>query len=530
MNVSYRPKDRRVIPNWRYFAQTSSIGELDDCLVASEESTDEEEYAIDGYVTRWLDRKNLFNAGDLISAAVSNSRKYHPQSIEAARFVLSHECQDNIALHNTAKFVVDSLREESVQKMETRLNDALNQLDTIQNVAVRIRTNRALLRDYPYNPILYVDMARSYLTIGRLDKSLKMMRIALSLGKENRYIARAAARLYIHIGDLERAHYVLRQTGAVRYDPWILASEISICMLMDKNSSHVKRGLELVCSRNFTPFSITELSSSLGTLEMQYSRKKSRDLFQLSLADPNENSLAQADWASRYIPIRLSHVDRESVRFDYEAQAYTALEQGDFQTAVTRIVDWVCDMPFSRKPVLLGAHIAYTYLNDYVLSEKLLRVGVKANPQDCVLLNDLAYVLARQNKTADAIDYMEKLEAQLKRRLANQDLRDEYSSIEVCMTATQGLIAFRQGNHLSGKEKYEEAIRMAEKNKSKDKSTYCRAILNYNRERQIASPYRLKDVKDLMMSMELPSDDHSLEILRQEVLNIYESKPSSLDE
>ena len=526
MNVNYRPKNRRVIPNWRYFAQTSSIGELDDCFVMSEESADEDEYAIDEYIIRWQDRKNVFNAGDLISAAISNSRKYHPQSIEAAKFILNHKCQDNVALNNTARFVVNSLCEESTQKMVTRLDDALNQLDNIQDVAAKIKKNRALLRSYPYNPILYVDMARSYLTIGRLDKSLKMMQMALFIGKGNRYIARAAARLYIHIGDFERAHYVLRQTGAVRYDPWILASEISVCMLMDKNSSHIKRGLELVHSRNYTPFSITELSSSLGTLEMQYSRKKSRDLFQLSLTAPNENSLAQADWASRYIPVRLDNVDRESVRFDYEAQAYAALKREDFQTAVTRIVDWVCDMPFSRKPILLGAHIAYTYLNNYVLSEKLLRVGVKANPQDCVLLNDLAYVLARQNNTKDAIGYMERLETQLKKKLPNQNMRDEYSSIEVCMTATKGLIAFRRGEHLLGKEKYKEAIRMAEKNKSKDKSTYCRAILNYSRERQMASPYKLEDVKELMMNMELPSDDPSLEILRQEILNVYESKPS----
>lgn len=515
MNVTYEPKARRVIPNWRYFIQTAGLGELD---AYDTKNLKDDDYSIDGYIIRWMDKKNVYNAGDLISAAISNNQRYNPKALEAAKYILEKNLHDNVALNKTAQFIVNSSQEYS-QEMAVRLDDVKDKLKTIQDVQSNIHHTRILLRLYPFNPILYVDMARFYLMVGQTVKAIKMMRIALLLAKDNRFISRSAARLYIHLGDFDHAHYILCKTGAVKYDPWIMASEISVSMLMQKSSAQIKRGIEIVKSRNFTPFSITELSSSLGTFEMFYSRKKSRNLFQLSLVEPNENSLAQAEWASKLIPIHLDKVNRTSVKCDFEAQAYAAIEQNDMKLALEKIVDWICDMPFSKKPVLLGSFISNTFFKNYQFSEKILSVGVKANPQDTTLLNDMAYVLARQNKIAEAYAYMERLDTALKK-----SSNEKTKSIEVCKLATQGLIAFRQGIYDKGIKKYEEAISLAKKNEHNDPITYTKAILNYAREQMLASAVPLNNVKTKVESLTLPNEDVSLEFLRKEIIDIYEQK------
>ena len=44
---------------------------------------------------------------------------------------------------------------------------------------------------------------------------------------------------------------------------------------------------------------LSELASSIGTVELLYgSNKKSRELFKKSLISPNDNTLAQVEWAA----------------------------------------------------------------------------------------------------------------------------------------------------------------------------------------------------------------------------------------
>lgn len=118
-------------------------------------------------------------------------------------------------------------------------------------------------------------MARAYTTIGLKEKAEKLIRMAVYLDPQNRFVARAAARFFIHIGDNGRAADVIRKTGYAKYDPWLMASDISIATVRGKRSGYIKRGQQIAFSDNYNSFSISELASALGTIEMEDgSRKK----------------------------------------------------------------------------------------------------------------------------------------------------------------------------------------------------------------------------------------------------------------
>ena len=89
----------------------------------------------------------------------------------------------------------------------------------------------------------------------------------------------------------------------LKHDPWLLAAEISSKALMDKNSNYIKHAKAIIKSQNYSAFNLTEIRSAVATSELLNGKiKNARKLFFDSLTDPNDNSLAQAEWASRHIP------------------------------------------------------------------------------------------------------------------------------------------------------------------------------------------------------------------------------------
>lgn len=128
--------------------------------------------------------------------------------------------------------------------------------------------------------------------IGQAKQSIEVMNIALALDSTNRFVSRSAARLFVHVEDLDRAHYVIKHNEQINSDPWLIASEISVNLLRNRSSSLVKKGLEMVNSGDYSPFSLSELMSSLGTLEfIKGTQKKSKVFFNKSLIKPNDNAL-----------------------------------------------------------------------------------------------------------------------------------------------------------------------------------------------------------------------------------------------
>lgn len=440
---------RKVIPNWRYYNNTVNLGEL--TSFENVNLSDADLYPIDEYISDWIDSKSVYRASDLISAAITNSQKNNSHVIEAAKFLLAKQDKINLVQKQTAEYILANNNKVECDKDVLRLkNVAIEKLKTASETHKKIHALRIYAHAYPFNPIVYVDMARAYVTVGLKDKAEKLMRMALYLDPKNRFVARAAARFYIHIGDNERAAEIVRKTGLSRFDPWLMASDISIAMMRGKRSGNIKKGQQMIFSSSYTPFSISELASALGTVEMEYgTRKKSRDLFNQSLVDPNDNSLAQAEWAmiSARIPITIQ--SGLNVKCSHESKVYKALELNDARESIHHAIDWICDMPFSLKPVFIGYEISTSLLRDYDLSSNILGVGLKSHPNDPWMLNNRAYVNARINKLDEAAKDMEQLEH------CNKALSE---SMSICKEATHGLIAYRRKDREKGQKLYEQAI------------------------------------------------------------------------
>lgn len=509
MDYKLETPRRKVIPNWRYYNNTVNLGEL-----TSYENVNLDEadlYPIDDYITDWLDSKSVYRASDLISAAITNSQKSNPYVVEAARFILSNQEKLNLTQKQTAKYIIEQNKEGECDKNIIRLkNDAFEKLKTASDIHKKIHALRLYAHAYPFNPIVYVDMARAYVTIGLKDKAEKLIRMALYLDSKNRFVARAAARFYIHIGDNEKAADIVRMTGYSRFDPWLMASDISIAMMRGKRSGNIKKGQQMVFSSSYNPFSISELASALGTIEMEYgTRKKSRDMFNQSLVAPNDNSLAQAEWAVIAAQIPITIQTELDVKCNHESLVYKSLEQNDSKASIHHAIDWICDMPFSLKPVMIGYDISTSLIRNYELSSNILEVGLKSHPNDPWMLNNRAYVNARINNLEEAERDMEKLEH------CNRTLTE---SMTICKEATKGLIAYRRKDRETGKKLYEQAILHASAMKENSEEVKVKAQINMLREELIFSNYQntlaLKELENLV----IPENKQDLIFLKNEAL------------
>lgn len=508
MDFTSKPKARRVIPNWRYYHNTLQLGELGSL---SSEIKDLEFFPIDDYVDDWIDNKSIHRATDLISTAICNSQKENPYVIEAAKYLLDVNLKNVTDIQrNMSKYILneDEVSDKRILHLNIR---AMDKLDNVSDVREKIKSLRVIAHVNPYNPIVYVDMARAYTTIGELDKAERLIKLSLYLDPRSRFVARSAARFYIHKEDYDRALDIIRKTGYSKYDPWLMASEISVAMMNNKRTFNIKKGERMAFSDNYNPFCISELASTIGTVEMEDGyRKVSRDLFRRSLVSPNDNSLAQAGWATRNYNLSLNIQDITEISNGYEERAYRLLFEEHYEEAMDSIIDWICDMPFSEKSVKLGYEVSTSLLKNYSLSSKILEIGLKANPFNMNMLNNRAYVCALDNKIEEAQKEM--------RRLEKICRIDDGGTIPICMTATQGLILYRSGKINEGKNKYEQAIQMAKD--LKDEEVVIKALLNMYREEIIASDFSNIDSICLVENMTIPEQYLDLIYLQRDIMNL----------
>ena len=183
------------------------------------------------------------------------------------------------------------------------------------------------------------------------------MRNAVQLSPNNRFVIRCATRLFSHYGELDLAQYVLRHCDSLKKDPWLLSAEVAINTLKGKVSNLIKRGIEIIDSNNFSPFSITELSASIATVHLLAGeRKKSRKMFSKTLISPNDNSIAQVEWVLNSKDKNLLDKDTINIetRHSYEAMAINNFYNNNLIEALNNTCQWFCDMPFSKRPVMMG--------------------------------------------------------------------------------------------------------------------------------------------------------------------------------
>lgn len=428
-----------MIPRWRDFRTTAETGELDGQPSTAPLAIDSRGY-FEQKLASWEQDRSTERAADLVTSALVLGR--HSEAAEAARLLLAPERDVTAALKVVADLVL-SPEDRAGRIVVPELKDADIEADVVR---LRVRALRSQLRDAPRNALLWVDLSRAYSMLGQRDQSIRAMERALRLVRSNRFILRSAARLFVHVDEPNRAHRLLTEADRTREDPWLLAAEIAVAAVADRRPVFVRQGRQLLEGGRFPSLHTAELASAIATLEMTAGDvKKARRLFRESLVDPTDNSLAQAGWAAT----KMSGVEvaREllSKPRSFEARALQHYREGQWLPAIRQCENWLFDEPFSSRPAALGSYLAGVAEQDYRSSEEFARRGLRANPGDPMLLNNLVVALANQGRVDDAVQQF-------------RDIREAPDEIRATLLATEGLLSFRKGDSAEGRRLYLEAI------------------------------------------------------------------------
>lgn len=510
----FEHKDRRVIPNWRSFGKTTTLGELNSFQINSSSlqlETNIEEYFID-----WKLNKTVIHAADLLSAAIVNNKREEKSVIEAANFILANKEKSTLSQKSLASAILNKTEEKDLSQRFIEVT--LDKLPTLLNpepIRIKIRETKNILRQYPNNAILYVELSRYYSILGQESNSIRAMKAALHLAPNNRFVLRCATRLFAHFDTEENdyidyVHSLLRNSPLTLIDPWLASAEISIATIRNRTSKFIKKGIELINSKNISPFNFTELASSIGTVELLFGgAKKSREFFNKALISPNDNSLAQIEWASTKDNSLDINPSLFGVNMNFEALALDNFQNKNYDAALDNAAKWFIDMPFSKRPIMFGSNLASTILKDQQKSISFLNAGLISHPYDPQLINNLAYALALDDKPNEAFEQLNKIK--------NEDDYDDVT--QICLSATRGLSYFRSGFADIGRQLYIDAIEQTKQIKNKELNWI--AILNYTREEiRLKSEY-VESLMDVVSKIPNDLKDFEISVLKNDVIDLH---------
>ncbi|MFZ0299703.1 MAG: tetratricopeptide repeat protein [Candidatus Sulfotelmatobacter sp.] len=492
----FERKDRRVLPRWRDFRTTLALGELQNSKEAEPISSEDRD-AIARRVEEFQIDRDIWHAADLLSSAFVVGDQ---ENADLARnFILSNRDGAPEALISFASGASGISRDFSSLKEDAQ-----------QGVIHKVR---ARLRGEPRNAILWVELARLYTVQGDSRRALRSMTTAASLAPDSRFVVRSAARLFLHEHDAPMALKIIRNAAGAKRDPWLLAAEIATASASRSPALFAKIGIKRNEDDNVSPFARTELSSALGTLEMESGRlRKARQLFRKSLEGPNENSVAQVEWASRTVGGLEIGKELLTLPKTFEVSANLSLHAGDWKYAVAEGMEWLRDQPFSKQPVLFTSYVA-SLIEDYDKSISILKQSLRTNPDDPGLINNLAFALG----SADRLD---EAESALKRI----DMANCEGLSAITLAATTGLLLFRAGFPDRGRELYGLAISRAS----------ARGILKYRvmaslylaREELIASTHAAETAVNRALVDASKIDDKEVAFIAEQVRNLEASLKS----
>ncbi|MFC4455300.1 hypothetical protein [Deinococcus sonorensis] len=468
MSAPSGPKDRRVIPRWREAKTAVQTGEASPINLTDSAEVDHQRKtaSLARLSNEFRQHPDIGRAADLASVAQLFDRSELAE--DAAEYLLMHQEQTTAAALANARRILE------LDKLDPRAHVLGDESQTEVDVDVihaEVRRLRAKLRHFSLNPLAHLDLARVYTALGQFNKAERHIRTALGLAPHHRLVTRTAMRFHLHLGDPQTALRLLYQHPQAAADPWLVAAEISTAMVADQAPKFVRRGRELLDTRRQPPLHLSELAASLGTLELYAGRgKRAKQLFQTSMVQPTENTVAQVRWAQPHMVSDLIGERGVDVPRNFEALAWQQYFNGHFLQARASFMSWLRDEPFSSRPAHMAAFLTDLLDPKPQAAIRLTRLALGADPDDALLLNNLAFYLAN-------VGELEEAELNVQRALQQQPDK----STQVALLATQGLLAFRQGHSVQGEHLYLASVALARK--EKDRANELLAQLYLARER-----------------------------------------------
>ena len=426
------PQTRHIVPRWRDFRTTLALGELRN-LTEPHSLSETNKDTLDRLIADWRNNPTVWHAGDLLSSAFVLGRTHDLQDV--TDFVINNRKNSPRSLAALA----DEIRNPRPAPVIE-----VNPIISEESLHKSVHGIRARLREEPRNAIQWVELARLYSVVGDLERGHRAMAVAAALGPDHRFVVRSAARFFLHEKEINKALKVIRTASGAKNDPWLLASEIAVASASSSPSLLAKEGRSRNEDDSLTLFERNELSSALATLDMENGKnRKARQLFRRALEAPNENSVAQVEWANRQIGgLEIEKPELFQLPRSFEANAQLSLVQGEWRSAIAQGIAWLNDQQFSKRPALFTSYVS-SLVEDHDRSIEILRTSLRANPGDPMLINNLAFALASQNNLEEAIETLDTVDPENVSGLA-----------AVTLTATQGLVLFRLGYPDKGRELY----------------------------------------------------------------------------
>jgi len=483
---------RRVIPRWRDSKIVRGVAE--DIPIPSRfppRVIARSKGSLDKKLEIWRSDPSIGMAADVVGAAFLSGRFEFAK--DAAKYLLDSGSAIPRELASLARLIL------GLQESEARRAIAASPRD-------EIRQARKRLRNHFENPILLVDTARHFSALGQNDKALRFINAALHLAPNHRFVLRAATRLLVHLDDSDAALRILRGAASTPGDPWLVSAEISVAAVAGRKSTFLSRGAAILKEGRFAPSQITELASAIATSELSHGKNRvAKRLFADSLVAPNDNAIAQIEWANR----------REGLGFDveqkaldvpltFEAQFWVNYEHRDEVRSKELVREWVIDEPFSSRPVVMGTFLGGIY-GDYQLGLELGEAGLIANPDDEQIVNNLAFIEASQGDLAGAWQRIY--------GFAN------YKSPH--FVANAGLIAYRMGEIELGRQCYRAAIKLSKL--AKQPQTEALASLFFAREALLAGDPESAKIAEVAAKFAKNHETTSVKILWERLQPQFES-------
>ncbi|CAN5911114.1 hypothetical protein BH11BAC7_BH11BAC7_00770 [soil metagenome] len=448
--------DRLVLPKWREFKKTASAKELSSYRLDISKPKKQD---ITAQTKNWENSPSFLTASELVNSAFIAGDLDSAKS--AATFILERCPTASKSIVQIATIIVNPFGDS----LKPNKNKEAFSFDNIQRrIGEKIKETRISLRIFPNNAVRWIDLARLYTVIGKFENAEKAVKAALHLAGNNVFIIRSAVRFFIHMGSEENYKYALsliRKNPSTKHDPWLLATEISLCAYLKKSSNLIKYGLQMISSKNYSPFSTSELASAIATEELRNGGTKARSFFNAALCDPNENALAQAEWARKHIGNLPLDFDKQD---SSEALSYVHFHSGNWEAAYENAMDWIFDQPFSKESFKHASYISSGILDDNEKSLEICDFGLRSNPEDFGLINNKAYALAVLGRVEEA-----------KKTFSQVSGNSITDAEKIAYNATQGLIYYRMGVSELGEQHYSIAVDLAVKSRDKEKTILVRA-------------------------------------------------------
>ena len=210
--------NRQIVPRWHIYNNALHMGETQPVNTKSQPKLSAEMFYREKEAD-WSTYRELSYATDLVGTALMINDFNNPVVHQAAEFILKQKHRTSNIATEIAQRVLES---RNIQNKQADLITE-SQKKLIYN---RISVIKGFLRDYPYNPISWVDKAFYYAMLGQKRKVKYCIDVALNLGFENRFVLRSASRCLLHLGEADRALYILRKSELCK----LVLSCASLCV------------------------------------------------------------------------------------------------------------------------------------------------------------------------------------------------------------------------------------------------------------------------------------------------------------